>query len=208
MKKYIISLVLFMCLASVTHAYLVFGNYDYDDVLNMGGGGVSYLHDTIPGNPSRGTRWAAYLNWGGGDILIDSVEIYARMYGGSSDNIHMYIYQWGGGGGVLAELNPVVNIGVAGNYMFTSTTPLTLEAGSYYLALEPDFIEGTGMSWYYALDDLGAEYSEAVGATWGPWQNSPNAGTYRVYGEVVPEPATVALFLLGASCLFARRKKN
>ena len=101
---------------------------------------------------------------GGGDILIDSIEIYAQMYAGSSDNIHMYLY---GHEGLVGTLEPDEAIGAAGNYMFSPTESLILDAGLYDLIIQPDFVVGTWMSWRYAPGDDGAEYSEAVGTTWG-----------------------------------------
>ena len=169
-----------------------------------GGAQVDYL---LGHNGPVGTRRASYLYWGGGNILVDSIEIYASMNVGSSDDIHMNLY---GSGGLLGTLVPAEAIGVADNYTFLPTAQLTLTAGYYYLAVEPDFVEGTAMSWSRSLDDSGGSYhSYAEGTIWEPWIDSwSNEHTYRVYGTVVPEPSTIALFLLGSSCLFARRNKN
>ena len=124
---------------------------------------------------------------------------------GSSDNIHMYLYN-DDLNHIFGELNSAESIGAAGNYMFTPDTPLVMPAGMYALVIEPDFVEGTSMTWFNANEDQGGEYSEAVGTTWGPWNNVGEAGTFRVYGTVVPEPSTIALFLLGVSCIILKRK--
>ena len=130
------------------------------------------------------------------------------MHIGSSDNIHMYLYHRNGSSGLVAELTPDSKIGAAGNYMFSPTESLILDAGIYNLIIQPDFEVGTWMSWSYAPGADGAEYSEAVGETWGGWESGTSAPTYRVHYTVVPEPSTIALFLLGVSCLFARRKRK
>jgi hypothetical protein len=129
------------------------------------------------------------------------------MYAGSSDNIHMYLY---GHEGLIATLEPDESIGAAGNYMFSPTTPFTLtDAGIYDIVIQPDFVVGTWMSWYGSPDDIGVLYSDAVGTTWGPWNSTGgNAPTFRAYYTVVPEPGTIALFLLGASCIIARRRRK
>ncbi len=196
MKKYIIIFVLLLYFVPPTKAYLVFGNYDGVNV--DGSIGVDYIVNS-------GTRWLSDFYWGGGDILIDSIEIYAQMEAGSSDNIHMYIY---GNNGLVGALEPDENIGTAGNYMFSPTTTMTLSAGNYDLVIEPGFVAGTGMSWYRSLNDSGGAHSEASGTTWGTWEYVSGSPTYRVYGTVVPEPSTIALFLLGFSCVVARRKRK
>ena len=126
---------------------------------------------------------------------------------GSSDNIHMYLYERWYGGVLVGALNPDGPIGAAGNYTFSPMSPMTIsEAGVYSIVIQPDFVEGTSMTWFNSITDDGGAYSEAVGTTWGPWNNSPDAATYRVYGTVVPEPGTIALFMLGLSCIIAKRK--
>ena len=146
---------------------------------------------------------------GSDDILITAIEIYAEMQMGSSDNINMYIYEDWYGGGLVGQLDPAAPITTAGNYTFVPTAPIVLTPLSVYsLIIEPDFVDGTWMEWHYSSTDTGSAYSQATGTTWGSWENGTSAPTYRIYGEVVPEPATAALFLLGASCLFARRKKK
>ncbi len=205
MKRYIIILVVSsFVMTTIANAYLVFGNYDGINV-SSSGGGVGYLSGHN-GNPA-GTRWLSYLSWGGGEILVESIEIYAQMYAGSSDNIHMYLYD---NGELIATLEPDEIIGAAGNYMFSPTAPLILDAGLglYDLVIEPDFVEGTWMAWSYSITASGGDYSEAVGTTWGAWEPAFDAPTYRVHYEVVPEPSTIALFLLGFSCIIARKKRK
>ena len=203
MKKNIIFIIIVISsfvMTTITHAYLVFGNYDGINV--TGGGGVE---DFLGQHGPAGTRRDSYLSWLGGNILIDSIEIYARMNAGSSAHIHMYLYD-----SLLDEpiatLEADEEIGVAGNYTFSPTEPLTLAAGLYDLVIESDFVAVTSMSWFNSLELTGGEYSELTGTEWGPWQGGGDSGTYRVYGTVVPEPGTIALFLLGISCLFARKK--
>ena len=198
MKHIIYITVVIFSFVMTTNAYLVFGNYDGVNV--AGAGGVEYF---LGQNGSTGTRQLSYLYWGGGAILIDSIEIYANMNIGSSDNIHMYLY---GSEGLVGTFDSDEAIGVAGNYMFSPTAALTLDAGNYNLIIQPDFVEGTSMSWHYSATASGGDYSEAVGITWGAWEPAFDSPTYRVYGTVVPEPSTVALFLLGFSCIVARKK--
>ncbi len=202
-KTYITVIIIPFILTTVANAYLVFGNYDG---VNVSSSGVFVQYGTGPDlqNPA-GTRWLSDFGWGGEDILIDSIEIYAQMNAGSSDNIHMYLY---GYEGLIGILEPDETIGAAGNYMFSPTEPLTVTAaGIYNIIIQPDFVEGTWMSWYGSPDDIGSSYSDAVGESWGSWNSvGGSEPTYRVHYTVVPEPNTIALFLLGFSCIVARKK--
>jgi hypothetical protein len=158
------------------------------------------------------TRWTTGAGYSGGDTwLFNYAEINIELLMGSSDDLAVYLYTYNGSPNQqVAELYASQSIGAQANYSFFPSESVYLTPNTLYcLVVEPAFVGGTQFSWHYAPDWTGAAYSEANGTTWGPWENGTDAPTVRVYGEVVPEPATLALFGLGGLlCLWRVNRRR
>jgi hypothetical protein len=102
-------------------------------------------------------------------------------------------------------------------------TPLNLAAGTYFLAMSPinagegrDFISTTDGT--NSINNVGHpngnQYlnSSTFGVDYTNWQNLVGPGdwdlSYGVYGDAVPEPASMAVLGVGALMLLRRRNKK
>jgi hypothetical protein len=124
----------------------------------------------------------------------------------------------------VTSANQFINIFGRDVYRYTGDiTPLNLAAGTYFLAISPinagagrDFISTTDGT--NAINSIGHpngnQYlnSSSFGLNFTNWQNLVGPGnwdlSYGVYGNPVPEPASMAVLGLGALALLRRRNKK
>jgi hypothetical protein len=200
MKKVTSMGVLCMALVLIGVSDTSFGSLFYSnfDTPSADCGSLGYW--SVPGFGSGGTRRSTDAGYTGENAwLLSYVELCINMVSGSPDDLHVYLYEGLGPQTMVTELFASETVGTEqAIYSFQPSGDVYLTAHTFYsLVVEPAFVPGTSIAWYYAPDVYGADYSDAEGTTWGPWENGTDAPTVRVYAETVPEPTTLGLFAIG-----------
>lgn len=159
---------------------------------------------------SMGTRRATFAGYTGETTWqLSYVELNINKISGESDDLKVFLYEGISPVTQIAELSASVPVDDQADYSFYPSDVIYLTPNTFYsIVVEPAFVDGTWFAWHYAPDEYGTDYSEATGTTWGPWINGEDAPSVRVYGGVVPEPTTGALFGLGGLICFWRVKRQ
>jgi hypothetical protein len=211
MKRVISIAVLFMSLVLIGVSDTAFGSMIFGNFGTPSSDRGSLGYWTVPGFGSGGTRRAADVGYTGENTwLLSFVELAINMISGSPADLHVYLYEGLRPVTVVAELFASEPVGFEpGIVAFYPSGDVYLNANTFYsLVVEPAFVPGTSIAWYYAPDVYGASLSDATGQTWGPWEDGTDAPTVRVYGELVPEPATLTLFAVGGLLCLWRMKRQ